>query len=226
MKKRRQRLNETLDQKKTRNAKDVVRKKKRIIDESESEKKFRLSYDAKRKRIKRINETSSERTERLKKCRENVQNKFNNLEKDYEWPKPISSDVKRKCLVNFVKMMSKDALLQSTCCLCNRTDFNSAFTKRKFGEIASLHLVKFPYDLYPTIFGMHSTCYDFWPTQKIINENSSNYHITVVIDNIIMRGQYYLLNEFKRFLHNNFFRNVILKRRCNFRDFEVCYYLP
>lgn len=142
LRKQRQRKNQTESQMETKRLENVLRKRKRNANMSISEREIFLNNDANRKKIKRENETVLEHEDRLQKSYEKMREKRKDQNLNNDWPQPISPDIKRKCLSNFVKLMSKEALNENTCCVCNRTDFANGFIHRKFKEINGLELLK------------------------------------------------------------------------------------
>lgn len=147
LRKRNERINLSIEEQNIRRRKDVDRKRKRISIETESERLKRLKHEATLKKIRRSNESSVERQDRLKKVAEDVRKKRSIETMDCEWPKPISNELKKSCLQKFVNLMSKESLLQSVCCICNRVDFDKAIIKKKFKEINGCELLQISKEL-------------------------------------------------------------------------------
>lgn len=153
LRKQKQRMNETEIQKQINKEKNVIRKRKRISMETESNSEKRLKIESARKKIKRSNETPEERTERLLKVSENMKKRRLKEKVDNEWPKPISKEIKKKCMIDFAKLMSKESLEQGTCSVCNRRDFEKSFTTMKFKEIKGNELLKCSQEVLNKYFG-------------------------------------------------------------------------
>lgn len=99
------------------------------------------------RRKKIAKETKDQRIKRLKnKAQENKRHynktKNNHLNAKYEWPAPIPKSDKEKCLIEFLKKMSKEELLQRTCSICNKIDFNKNFNKLKFSELKQYDILQ------------------------------------------------------------------------------------
>lgn len=186
LRKQQQRSNETEEIKAKRRKLVVATKKKRKAAETAGERRIRLESDAIRKKSRRSNETVFERSVRLKKIAENMKRKRRNETykrkpcsklKECEWPKSITPDVKKQCLKNFVNLMSKNAILQTICCICNRMDFNKLFIEKRFNEINGIEQLILPEDLLALIKGNFKECNsNFLQFGYIKSGNCSYFH--------------------------------------------------